>query len=97
MDDLGREDVWIVDPGLGNGGMCHVGVESTVVKVEIYGNMRSKRKGGNDGKVGAVALLRHGDVLAEDIVQQLQRPKWGQDGGTLADRVRIVTNPKTNG
>jgi len=61
MDDLGREDIWIVDLGLvdGNreGGTCHVGVESTVVKVEMDVDVRSKRKWGDDGKVGTLALL----------------------------------------
>jgi len=49
MDDLGREDVWIVDPGLGDRNRdrrtCHVGVEIKVVKVEMNGDVRSKRKG----------------------------------------------------
>ncbi|KAL7532699.1 hypothetical protein ACHAXR_005289, partial [Thalassiosira sp. AJA248-18] len=50
MDDLGREDVWVVDPSLGmldiedddddvssssGGGVCEVGVESTVAKIEM--------------------------------------------------------------
>ena len=46
MDDLGAEDVWIVDPSLGgldgleddDGACCDVGVESTVVKVEMAPN-----------------------------------------------------------
>jgi len=93
MDDLGREDVWIVDPGLGDKDRD----KGRVMSGWRDGDVRSKRKGGDDGKVGTIALLRHGTVSAEDIVQQLRRTKWVHDGGTLVDRVRIVTDPKTTG
>ena len=56
-----------------------------------------RKEGGNDEKVSMVALFPHGTISAEDILQQLQRTKQGHDGGTLADRARIITDPKTMG
>ena len=56
MDDLGRVDVRIVDTGLGDRNRdrrtCHVGVEIKVVKVEMNGDVRSKRKGMMMGRWG---------------------------------------------
>lgn len=69
MDDLGMEDVWIVNPDLdqgfeesssGNGIVCDVGVESTVAKVEIL----------SEG-MGRVSILRHGAVSAMEILECL--------------------------
>lgn len=104
MDDLGAEDVWIVDPHLDRTHShsdavenCHVGVESTVVKVQMDRDHTGNTQQHTDGKIGTVALLRHGAVSAHDIAQKLHHTPWGRDTGTLADRLRILTEPKTTG
>jgi len=64
MDDLGNEDVWIIDPDLDSdvkvgekdGIVCDVGVESTVAKVEMESET-----------TGIIAILRHGAVSSQDI------------------------------
>lgn len=72
MDDLGLEDVWIVDPDLESSSsssssasgqkdangviICDVGVESTVAKVEM-----------ETENSGIIAILRHGAVSSQDI------------------------------
>jgi len=72
MDDLGLEDVWIVDPdlidveeggdgrvttdGAQDGVVCNVGVESTVAKVEMISEI-----------LGRVSILRHGAVSSQEI------------------------------
>ena len=79
MDDLGYEDVWIVDPSLGSldeadkiehgstgdiNAVCQVGVESTVAKVQIA----------NDGeKLGCVSVLRHGAISSDSIREALKK------------------------
>jgi len=100
MDDLGREDVWIVDPALGalddlHQGCCDVGVESTVVKVEMVTTEEEE-----DGAVSAtIVLLRHGAVSEGDIAACLRATPYGQEdqNGTLADCVRLVSKPRTTG
>ncbi|MBV5335662.1 Sua5/YciO/YrdC/YwlC family protein, partial [bacterium] len=74
MDDLGAEDVWIVDPGLGTeeedegapSGVCDVGVESTVVKVEMdppsSSSSEEEEEEEEGGVVGSITVLRHGAV-----------------------------------
>jgi len=71
MDDLGFEDVWIVDPDLdkdenASGGdqdavVCDVGVESTVAKVEMLSET-----------LGRVSILRHGAVSLMEILNCLE-------------------------
>jgi L-threonylcarbamoyladenylate synthase len=83
MDDLGREDVWIVDPSLGTlsdesgcegvnneGGsaVCQVGVESTVAKVQIYSTPSA-----NENKVGCISILRHGAISSNSIREALKK------------------------
>uniref|UniRef100_A0A7S1Z841 Threonylcarbamoyl-AMP synthase n=1 Tax=Trieres chinensis TaxID=1514140 RepID=A0A7S1Z841_TRICV len=84
LDDLGGEDVWVIDPGMteqdGDGsavngqaaadirGVCDVGVESTVAKVEMTSATR-----------GAVTVLRHGAVSALDIRRALTAAGLGDE------------------
>jgi L-threonylcarbamoyladenylate synthase len=78
MDDLGMEDVWIVDPGLdeadrgeGSSSVCRVGVESTVVKVEMHPPSSEERgrgvTGEEDGVVGCITVLRHGAISLRSV------------------------------
>lgn len=76
MDDLGMEDVWIVNPDLdqdsefNNTGafVCDVGVESTVAKVEVL----------PEG-MGRISILRHGAVSAMEILDCLVEKGLGDD------------------
>ena len=89
MDDLGMEDVWIVDPSLGTVGgkeggeedrdvddgddgedVCRVGVESTVVKVEM--DPPSPSSSGEGGVVGSITVLRHGAVSVRSIRMSIE-------------------------
>jgi L-threonylcarbamoyladenylate synthase len=66
-DDLKYEDVWIVDTdsdGDDRNDICHVGVESTVAKVEFSNN--------NDQQ-GTITVLRQGAVSQEDIAECLSK------------------------
>ena len=108
MDDLGAEDVWIVDPGLGtegggeNGdddgdrgaadaatsappsGVCDVGVESTVVKVEMDPPSSSEEGGEEEGGVvGSITVLRHGAVSIRSIRASI-------DGAGLSSHFRVA-------
>ncbi len=82
FDDLGMEDVWIVDPSLNTSSssssasndkvvtdeiVCDVGVESTVAKVEFHNN-----------EEGVITVLRHGAISSQDIRKCLQNV--GLDG-----------------
>ena len=73
LDDLGDEDVWVVDPSIGSEGgesdevasretVCNVGVESTVAKVEM-----------SSEDSGKVVVLRHGAVSTTDIRRALDK------------------------
>jgi len=102
MDDLGGEDVWILDPDLEadgsvEGGVCcDVGVESTVVKIE----MMAEGEGVKDGVVGKVVLLRHGAVSSNDILECLRQTSCddNDDGsGSLADHLEVIAKPQTTG
>ena len=90
LDDLGLEDVWVVDPALGNDvntqaqdAVCQVGVESTVAKIEMDSDDR-----------GSITILRHGAVSSQSIRNSL-------DGAALlqyfdvADSVKF-TSEKTH-
>jgi len=101
MDDLGEEDVWIVDPGLGSlddvdCGCCDVGVESTVVKVEM---MTTTEQEENGGVLAKIILLRHGAVSEGDIADCLRKTPYGKEdeNGTLADNIQLVSKPRTTG
>jgi tRNA A37 threonylcarbamoyladenosine synthetase subunit TsaC/SUA5/YrdC len=81
MDDLGEEDVWIVDPSLGSldgadrlergstdetySAVCQVGVESTVAKVQTSIQ--------NGEVAGCISILRHGAVSSNSIREALKR------------------------
>jgi tRNA A37 threonylcarbamoyladenosine synthetase subunit TsaC/SUA5/YrdC len=96
MDDLGQEDVWIIDPSLGmideeddnirkmddddndgsggntesdQTGVCQVGVESTVVKVEMNPPDSSKMLSSlsDEEILGNITILRHGAISVESI------------------------------
>jgi L-threonylcarbamoyladenylate synthase len=91
LDDLGAEDVWVVDPAMdsSSGGeesgatrsetVCDVGVESTVAKVE----MASEHS-------GKVVVLRHGAVSTTDIRRALD--KLG-----LAEQFEVVAVVQSTG
>ena len=81
MDDLGNEDVWIVDPSLGSldeadriehgvvdedsNNVCQVGVESTVAKIQTTDN---------DGDtIGCISILRHGAISSNSIREALKK------------------------
>jgi L-threonylcarbamoyladenylate synthase len=80
MDDLGEEDVWIVDPSLGlldeadrlehgsaddTNAVCQVGVESTVAKVQTSTH--------NNEVVGSISILRHGAISSNSIREALKK------------------------
>ncbi|KAL3808408.1 hypothetical protein ACHAXA_009849 [Cyclostephanos tholiformis] len=125
MDDLGMEDVWIVDPGLGTvdengegehddddddddilvGGegeisssassVCQVGVESTVVKVEMYTPSSPSGKGGEGEVVGSITVLRHGAISVRSIRASIE------DAGLssyflVAESVRFTSEDTNN-
>mmetsp|Transcript_778 Transcript_778/g.2172 ORF Transcript_778/g.2172 Transcript_778/m.2172 type:complete len:590 (+) Transcript_778:106-1875(+) len=72
LDDLGAEDVWVVDPSMASEGgegeaasreaVCNVGVESTVAKVEM-----------SSEDSGKVVILRHGAVSTTDVRRALEK------------------------
>ncbi|KAL9185451.1 hypothetical protein ACHAXT_003228 [Thalassiosira profunda] len=82
MDDLGREDVWVVDPSMGAdvdadrngaGHVCQVGVESTVAKIEMRTNPSQ------DGSIiGSITILRHGAVSSQSIREALETANLAQ-------------------
>eukprot|EP00804_Cyclotella_cryptica_P024096 CCRYP_007321-RA/>CCRYP_007321-RA protein AED:0.14 eAED:0.14 QI:0/-1/0/1/-1/1/1/0/443 len=84
MDDLGQEDVWIVDPSLGgsdeyvecsnDGGgkaVCQVGVESTVAKVQMYPSPSTAN--GSSKSLGCISILRHGAISSNSIREVLKK------------------------
>jgi tRNA A37 threonylcarbamoyladenosine synthetase subunit TsaC/SUA5/YrdC len=98
MDDLGAEDVWIVDPGLGTeeedegapSGVCDVGVESTVVKVEMdppSSSSSSEEEEEEGGVVGSITVLRHGAVSIRSIRASI-------DGAGLSSHFRVAESVK---
>ena len=96
MDDLGAEDVWIVDPGLGTeeedegapSGVCDVGVESTVVKVEMDSpSSSSSSEEEEGGVVGSITVLRHGAVSIRSIRASI-------DGAGLSSHFRVAESVK---
>jgi hypothetical protein len=79
MDDLGMEDVWIVDPDLGRidcddnvdtaqttNAVCQVGVESTVAKVEMNSSSSSSA-------TGTITILRHGAISSQSILEVVEK------------------------
>jgi len=117
MDDLGEEDVWILDPELEGGGVndddgvggicCDVGVESTVVKIEMEEEGVENNAG--VGIVGKIVLLRHGAVSSNDILECLRQTPYDNDSSSsgssstgscspnLADRLEVIAKPQTTG
>ena len=94
-DDLGMEDVWIVDPSLNdedknceeqngieksNAIVCDVGVESTVAKVEFN----------NDTQEGIITVLRHGAISKQDIRICLQN-------ASLGDKIKVQSKQQATG
>ncbi len=88
MDDLGMEDVWVIDPDLGrmdsdanynnhvdieqdNNAVCQVGVESTVVKIEMNLSTSSRMK-------GRITILRHGAVSSQSIKKVIEEAGLSQ-------------------
>lgn len=66
FDDLKEEDVWIVDTDdSSSNGVCNVGVESTVAKLEFQGDS------------GTITVLRQGAVSGADIEACLQQHHFG--------------------
>lgn len=94
FDDLGMEDVWIVDPSLNDDDavvdetqtdviVCDVGVESTVAKVEFV----------NDSD-GIITVLRHGAISSQDIKKCLQDA--GLDGQLKIQSKQQATGDNVN-
>lgn len=90
LDDLGLEDVWVVDPSLGNDvdtqvqdSVCKVGVESTVAKIEM-----------NPDDRGSITILRHGAISSQSIRDSLDRAALSQYFD-VADSVKF-TSEKTH-
>lgn len=88
MDDLGKEDVWVVDPTLGMEGqdanndgatlqdgssaVCQVGVESTVAKIEMNTDPSSHEVSGK------ITILRHGAISSQSIREALEEQNISQ-------------------
>lgn len=99
MDDLGREDVWIVDPSLDTTddtgehsfghSVCQVGVESTVAKVEMYTQPNSR------GTLGSITILRHGAVSSSSIIDALEKNELSQFFD-VSDSVRFTSEKVSN-
>ena len=86
-DDLKYEDVWIVDPTLGDNddvsppqdkdhasgnAVCQVGVESTVAKIEM--NHADNDDNGSSSQIlGSITVLRHGAISSQAIRDALQK------------------------
>jgi tRNA threonylcarbamoyl adenosine modification protein (Sua5/YciO/YrdC/YwlC family) len=70
-DDLMYEDVWIVETDQNSSGVCDVGVESSVVKIEISETGPSEK--------GRITLLRQGAISADDIQRCLRQAGLGND------------------
>jgi len=101
MDDLGEEDVWVVDPSLGmeddnaNNGMvqdgnavCQVGVESTVAKIEMNTNSSSK-------VMGNITILRHGAISSQSIREALEKANLSQYF-VVSDSVKFTSEKVNN-
>mmetsp|Transcript_27218 Transcript_27218/g.46256 ORF Transcript_27218/g.46256 Transcript_27218/m.46256 type:complete len:482 (-) Transcript_27218:813-2258(-) len=95
MDDLGQEDVWIIDPTLdaaegtkeqgGHSPVCQVGVESTVAKVEMS----------NDQTKGSITILRHGAISSSSIREALAKNGLS-DYFEVSDSVRFTSEKVSN-
>lgn len=95
MDDLGQEDVWIVDPTLdapegtteqeGHSPICQVGVESTVAKVEMS----------NEQIKGSITILRHGAISSSSIREALAKNGLS-DYFEVSDSVRFTSEKVSN-
>lgn len=100
MDDLGEEDVWIVDPCSGVSGeglgeqldhspVCQVGVESTVAKVEM--NMSTNSL----GVFGSITILRHGAISSSSIRDALAKNGLSEYF-EISDSVRFTSEKVNN-
>lgn len=74
-DDLCDEDVWILDD---EDSVCHVGVESTVAKLEFL----------NESSSGTITVLRQGAVSAMDIQACLQQYEDLRDVFTVISKTK---------
>lgn len=79
-DDLMYEDVWIVDGDAEAGGVCNVGVESSVAKIEMLEGTEK----------GTITLLRQGAVSVEDIKGCLIREGLENEFAVQAHTKRAV-------
>ena len=95
MDDLGKEDVWVIDPTLnepggtrergGHAPICQVGVESTVAKVEMS----------NEQTKGSITILRHGAISSASIREALAKNGLS-DYFEVSDSVRFTSEKVSN-
>jgi len=100
MDDLGQEDVWVVDPSLGvencdpsstiqdGKTVCQVGVESTVVKIEMPNNV--DRPSSSSKILGNITILRHGAISSQSISIALENANLSQYF-TLSDSIKFTS------
>ena len=104
LDDLGREDVWVVDPGLGNEGedasngktrdgneVCRVGVESTVAKIEMNDDDWSS----SSKIIGSIAILRHGAISSQSIREALEEANLARYFA-VSDSVKFTSEKEHN-
>lgn len=94
MDDLGQEDVWVIDPSLdapegkidreGHFPVCQVGVESTVAKVEM-----------NTSTNGSITILRHGAISSSSIREALAKNGLSEYF-EVSDSVRFTSEKVSN-
>jgi tRNA threonylcarbamoyl adenosine modification protein (Sua5/YciO/YrdC/YwlC family) len=93
MDDLGQEDVWVLDPSLaqastsdreGHFPVCQVGVESTVAKVEM-----------NTQTNGRITILRHGAISSSSIREALAKNGLSEYF-EVSDSVRFTSEEVSN-
>eukprot|EP00934_Nitzschia_sp_Nitz4_P000375 Nitzschia sp. Nitz4//scaffold8_size234185//129530//130672//NITZ4_001269-RA/size234185-processed-gene-0.118-mRNA-1//1//CDS//3329559842//375//frame0 len=84
-DDLKYEDVWIVDPADQIGGVCQVGVESSVVKIEM-----------EDNEKGRIIMLRQGAVDLASIQRGLVIDGLASSFGFISKTQRATDDTVAN-
>jgi L-threonylcarbamoyladenylate synthase len=76
-DDLSMEDVWIIETNDNDNdtlsSSCHVGVESTVAKLEMHNDNDT------DDSTGTLTVLRQGAVSCADLAACLLQAGFGPD------------------
>jgi len=79
-DDLHAEDVWIIDTTESDSKVCDVGVESSVVKIELP----------EDSEKGTITLLRQGAVSVSAIEGCLEEAGLGDNFSVISRTKKAV-------